>query len=300
MRRVSCETFIPSAARTLHPLLPLTCKVRPPAMSVEPDLRPAAPVPASLAARTAAKAPGVPPAVTADYGTFNSGAAGVTGGRSGDSGGSGGGSGRDDSASGSDWASRRGIIPWLVSLAKGYVGLLDSSPLLTKTATSGALGGVSDLLAQWLESRRRKDSSEPWSIEWRRAGALAVVGALLTAPMFHALYEFLEHALPASAVGWKAWRNTAAQLAVDQLIAAPVWLLCFYAMFSTIEKGTFVVEDLKAQIRRDFLPSIKLTWTVFPVFQLISFAVLPKNMRVLVLNVIDLGYTAALSMISHT
>jgi hypothetical protein len=44
---------------------------------------------------------------------------------------------------------------------------------------------------------------------------------------------------------------------------------------------------------------MKLTWAVFPVFQLFSFVLLPTKLRVLVLNVVDLGYVAALSFLKH-
>jgi Mpv17 / PMP22 family len=123
---------------------------------------------------------------------------------------------------------------------------------------------------------------------------------LLTAPMFHAMYEVLDMALPGSVKGWRAWRNTALQLAVDQFVADPIWLVAFYAMFSVFETGKFLPDQISAQIRRDFVPSLMLTWAVFPAFQLLSFVLLPTKLRVLVLNVVDLGYVAALSFLKHT
>jgi hypothetical protein len=162
--------------------------------------------------------------------------------------------------------------------------------------TSGVLGALSDVIAQAIERAHGRGQDD---IRWRRVLALAAVGALLTAPMFHAVYEVLDKALPGSVKGWRAWRNTALQLAVDQLVAAPIWLVTFYAMFSVFETGQVLPDQISAQIRRDFVPSMKLTWAVFPVFQLFSFVLLPTKLRVLVLNVVDLGYVAALSFLKH-
>jgi protein Mpv17 len=193
---------------------------------------------------------------------------------------------------------------WLVWALREYVRVLERAPLRTKMLTAGALGAASDVIAQSIEraaGRSATDGGEGGAaLNWRRVLSLAVVGAVLTAPMFHGLYDVLDKLLPCSVRGWRAWRNTVLQLAVDQLVAAPAWLIMFYGLFAALEHGALRVADVADQIRRDFLPSMKLTWTVFPVFQLISFAFLPTKLRVLVLNVVDLGYIAALSLLQHT
>jgi hypothetical protein len=188
---------------------------------------------------------------------------------------------------------------WPVVLLRRYLRLLDASPLRTKVWTSAALGAVSDLLAQAIESARGADPDGP-GVNWRRVFALAVVGAVLTAPAFHYLYDVLERVLPVGVggAGGKV-RAVLGQLAVDQLVAAPLWLVGFFGLFGAVEAGRFDGAEFAAKLRRDYVTTLKLTWAVFPVFQLFSFALLPSNMRVLVLNFVDLGYTALLSMISH-
>lgn len=190
-----------------------------------------------------------------------------------------------------------------VMALKRYIRFLDEAPLTTKIVTAGLLGAISDIIAQFIEnsaaSKFEELDTDSVSLNWQRVFALAAVGMVLTAPMFHYLYDFLEHSIPTSTAGWRALRNISAQLAVDQLLAAPLWVLAFYASFSFFEKGQFVVDDVMGQIRRDFVPTMRLTWAIFPIFQVISFGFLPKKLRVLVLNVVDLGYTAALSYIKH-
>ena len=166
-----------------------------------------------------------------------------------------------------------------------YLSLLSRRPLPTKIVTSAVLTALSDLIAQLY-------SGTPLSA--RRLLSLFLVGAVLTAPMFHLLYHYLELYIPASS-GPLA---ILAQLAVDQLIAAPVWLAAFFAILALFDHP-FDRNALEKQMRRDFIPALKLTWTVFPPVQLLSFALLPPVTRVLTLNVVDLAYTTILSYIKH-
>lgn len=197
----------------------------------------------------------------------------------------------------------RSFFFWPMLALKRYMRFLDEAPLLTKVFTSGLLGALSDVIAQVIENsgRSKFDGLETptMSLDWQRVLALSVVGMVLTAPMFHFLYDLLEHVIPSSAAGLRSVKNVTAQLVVDQLVAAPLWVVSFYGLFSVAENGRVALPDIVAQIQRDFVPTMKLTWMIFPVFQVISFGFLPKKMRVLVLNVVDLGYTAALSYIKH-
>lgn len=228
--------------------------------------------------------------------SFDFGGGGSIGDGSGGSGGGSGGNGGGEDASGDEFP---GSQPWLwpMYLMKRYLALLDALPLRTKCVTAAFLGAVSDLIAQAVERAVGRDEERGTS--WRRMWALAFVGAVLTAPVFHFLYEALESAIPVGVGGRIGVRNTAVQLFVDQVVVAPVWLVAFFALFGTAEAGRFEGDKVEAQLRRDFLKSLKMTWYVFPLVQVFSFSLLPSNMRVLVLNVVDLGYTAVLSLVKH-
>lgn len=212
--------------------------------------------------------------------------------------GGGGGDGAHEPGGDGSWPGWR-VWLWPVFAGRRYLAALDRTPLATKMVTAALLGALSDLIAQAIEARG-VGAGERAGTDWRRVWALAAVGGLLTAPLFHALYEWLERALPLGGLsaGRRA-RNVALQLVVDQVVAAPAWLLAFFPMFDVAESGQWDGERIARGLRRDFLPSLRLTWTIFPVCQLLSFSLLPSNMRVLVLNVVDLGYTAGLSLLKH-
>lgn len=173
-------------------------------------------------------------------------------------------------------------------LIGAYFRLLEKRALQTKVVTSALLTLLSDLIAQTFEQGGKL------IYDGRRLFALFLVGGVLTAPMFHVLYGVLESALPTGA----GLGNLFAQLAVDQLIAAPLWLVAFFGLVALFE-GRFETGRVVRQMERDFVPTMKLTWTIFPPVQLASFALLKPSLRVLALNVVDLGYTTALSYIKH-
>lgn len=86
---------------------------------------------------------------------------------------------------------------------KLYMEWLSARPLATKAVTSALISGASDILTQRLSGTKLKNLSR------RRAYALAGVGFMLTAPLFHYFYDALERVLPVD----DGWRNTALQVA---------------------------------------------------------------------------------------
>ncbi|GAB0496595.1 hypothetical protein MMPV_007908 [Pyropia vietnamensis] len=128
----------------------------------------------------------------------------------------------------------------------------------------------------------------------RRVAALTVVAMVFTAPAFHYLYTALEAVVPVSAA---APRNVWIQLGVDQLVAAPIYLAIFFPAFGLLSGRR--VADVVAQTRRDYLPSLRVTYAVFPVFQWVSFTFLPPPLRVLAVNVVDLGFNTVLSYMAN-
>lgn len=190
----------------------------------------------------------------------------------------------------SGWANLR---CWPLRALRWYLAALENSPLWTTVITSTVLSAISDLIAQSIEL-----AGTGASYAWRRVFALALVGLLLTGPVFHYVYEYLEAVLPIVS-GLRGFRNLVLQVAADQLIAQPVWLVGFFVVVESVEIGRVDFGEVGAALERGYFESLMLTWTVFPVCQMLSFGLLPSSMRVLVLNVVDIGYTAGLSYIKH-
>lgn len=166
-----------------------------------------------------------------------------------------------------------------------YLRMLDKHTFITKVITSAILSSVSDLIVQKLEANEK--------IDLLRNVAFFLTGAVLTAPLFHVLYELFEHTIPATNV-----TNLVLQVACDQLIAAPLWLLAFFPFIAVIE-GCTDLSEIANTIRQKYVDGLKVTWIVFPAVQVVNFTLVPKHLRVLVVNICDLVYTALLSWLAH-
>ena len=78
--------------------------------------------------------------------------------------------------------------------------------------------------------------------------------------------------------------TTAARVAADQIIFAPIQLTCFLSSMAIME-GSNPVEKWK----NAFGPAYKANLAVWPFVQGVNFTFVPLELRVLVVNVISLG-----------
>lgn len=213
-------------------------------------------------------------------------------------GGNRGGGGNGGGGAGGD-GNRKG--PFSTPLAL-YAYLLRTFAIPTKAVTTGLLSLLSDFAAQ-----RMDPAVSIWDAT--RGLTFAASGMIVTAPMYHYVFGILESALPAISA-----RNVAAQVALDQFVAAPVWLVLWAGVITALkmqtrggENGNLGPRDIAkkwrtesvARIRREFWPVMRLTWTIYPVTQAANIALVPMQWRVAVMNIIDLVFTLGLSQITH-
>ena len=114
---------------------------------------------------------------------------------------------------------------------RAYAKSLETHPLPTKCATSGALMVVSDVMRQKLEKR---DAADAESFHWdaARSSRLALWAVAFHAPYLHWLHPWYE----------KMWlryriRSTVVKVALDQTLMAPPFLFCFLT-YSALAEGS--------------------------------------------------------------
>mmetsp|Transcript_341 Transcript_341/g.1146 ORF Transcript_341/g.1146 Transcript_341/m.1146 type:complete len:279 (+) Transcript_341:129-965(+) len=174
----------------------------------------------------------------------------------------------------------------VVSLWLGYEKLLERWPLKVKMVSAAVFGALSDILAQLIESDGKRCD------KFRRILALSLTCAFLTSPTFHFIFDLLERIAPSVRK-----RNIVIQLLLDQLIAAPLYIPPFFLAFGLLEGNA--LSAVTEQIRRDFWPTLKLTWYVWPFVQAVNITVVPLQYRTLTIAVVDMLFTAVMSIISH-
>lgn len=81
-----------------------------------------------------------------------------------------------------------------------------------------------------------------------------------------------------------AQRTVVGRVAADQLLFAPTMIGVFLSSMSVLEGGS-----LSEKLERSYWPALKANWTVWPFLQLVNFALVPLQFRVLTVNVLNIG-----------
>eukprot|EP00322_Chrysochromulina_rotalis_P016074 CAMPEP_0115867114 /NCGR_PEP_ID=MMETSP0287-20121206/20600_1 /TAXON_ID=412157 /ORGANISM="Chrysochromulina rotalis, Strain UIO044" /LENGTH=209 /DNA_ID=CAMNT_0003321707 /DNA_START=60 /DNA_END=686 /DNA_ORIENTATION=+ len=141
-----------------------------------------------------------------------------------------GGSGRGDYGSDGDDDDRGNDpnvwqIPIVSKIWQAYSAVLDSQPLLTKSATAGFVGGLGDLVAQRMEEHSQFDLE--------RFLAVVFDGTFVSGPGLHLGYHILEKHIPCACGG--SVRNVLMQVAVDELLFDPIFVGAFFFSTGAVE-----------------------------------------------------------------
>ena len=124
---------------------------------------------------------------------------------------------------------------------RAYAKSLETHPLPTKCATSGALMVVSDVMRQKLEKRDAEDA-EPFRWDAARSSRLALWAVAFHAPYLHWLHPWYERI-------WLKYRirSTVVKVALDQTFMAPTFLFCFLT-YSALAEGSDPGQRVRAQL----------------------------------------------------
>lgn len=181
----------------------------------------------------------------------------------------------------------------LTSMGKRYSQALDKRPILTKSVTACGIFAISDFLAQRLENSSSSDSSKERRINWTRLLSGAAVGLLYFGPAAHYWYEMIFHLLPGTSLV-----STLQKAVMGQVFFGPSFTCVFFAV-SLLQAGSFSLKDWASKIRRD-LPGAWLAGAGFwPLVDLVSYSVIPKNYIPLFVNMCSLVWTVYLSLVAN-
>ncbi|KAL4974144.1 hypothetical protein BDW66DRAFT_92394 [Aspergillus desertorum] len=169
-------------------------------------------------------------------------------------------------------------------MLRWYQAKLAKQPILTASVTSAVLFGAGDTLAQQAVERRGLEKHD-----FARTGRMTFYGGVVFGPAATLWFRFLQRNI----VLKNPKATILARVAADQGLFAPAHLTLFLSSMAIME-GT----DPVAKWKQSFLPSYKANLAVWPLVQGINFAFVPLELRVLVVNVISLGWNCLLSVIN--
>lgn len=179
----------------------------------------------------------------------------------------------------------------LASLGTKYGSYLQQYPIRTKSLTAGAIFALSDWLAQRLETS--SDDSSPKKTNWTRTISSALVGLLYFGPAAHAWYETIFKLLPGTSLV-----STLQKAALGQLLFGPSFTCIFFAT-SLLQQGNFSLQNWWDKIKTN-LPGAWVAGLGFwPLVDLVSYSLIPKNWIPLFVNTCSLAWTVYLSIVAN-
>jgi protein Mpv17 len=210
--------------------------------------------------------------------------------------------GDNDSNSDTDSVSLAGSIPpmtfLLSSFARFYSAQIQHAPIRTKSITAGVIFGLSDFLAQRLENRSSSrdetgEKKEKKALDSTRLWTSVGVGLLYYGPAAHYWYEMIFRVLPGTGLF-----STLQKAALGQLIFGPSFICIFFAA-SLWQAGKLTLSNWGAKIRDD-LPGAWVAGLGFwPLVDLISYSLVPKDFIPLFVNTCSFFWTIYLSLVAN-
>ncbi|RLN24327.1 hypothetical protein C2845_PM07G39740 [Panicum miliaceum] len=176
-------------------------------------------------------------------------------------------------------------------LWRWYQQCLASHPVRTQVVSSGILWASGDIGAQAVThySARRpdrranntpedKDKDKEFKVDWRRVGITSSFGFAFVGPVGHYWYEYLDRFIRRRFQP-NTFKFVASKVAADGLLFGPLDLLLFFS-YVGLGQGRSV-EQVKEDVKRDFIPALVLGGMIWPAVQIANFRFIPVRYQLL-------------------
>ncbi|KAI9856108.1 MAG: Protein required for ethanol metabolism [Vezdaea acicularis] len=166
-----------------------------------------------------------------------------------------------------------------------YQAKLAKRPILTQSVTTAVLFATGDTLAQHAVERIPARNHN-----YQRTGRMALYGGAVFGPAATLWFRFLQNKIRLPNKN----AEIAARVAVDQCVFASTNMFVFLSSMAIME-GT----DPKEKLDKTYFAALKKNWMVWPIVQSVNFKLVPLEHRVLLVNVVSIGWNCYLSYISQ-
>ena len=192
-------------------------------------------------------------------------------------------------------------------LLNRYNEVLEKFPLLTKSLTTAIIQFLGDCVAQRYEQHQEKDPTTihgKKAFDLRRGLSLFADGLLLSGPLMHYCFEWMEEAWPTSegdgGEGFARLLATLCHVFFNDYIIDSIYIALSFVVTGVFEG--YSLKDIVIIIRKDFWATVCASWLtslgLIPV-EIVCFGYLSLSFRVLAMNFVDLLWGAIVSFYSH-
>ncbi|XP_071720949.1 uncharacterized protein [Rutidosis leptorrhynchoides] len=180
----------------------------------------------------------------------------------------------------------------MLKLWRWYQNCLSVHPIKTQVISSGIIWGLGDIAAQTVTHSTALHYKKPnliseddkeLCINWRRVATTTLFGMAFVGPVGHFWYEGLDRFLKLKLQYQpKSIRFVATKVALDGIIFGPVDLFVFFSYMGFASGKSF--NQVKEDVKRDFLPALFLEGGIWPIVQVANFRFIPVKYQLLYVN----------------
>ncbi|KAI0384114.1 hypothetical protein F5Y04DRAFT_278113 [Hypomontagnella monticulosa] len=169
-------------------------------------------------------------------------------------------------------------------MLRWYQRKLASRPLITQAVTTAVLFAVGDVTAQQVVEKKGIEKHE-----FARTGRMFLYGGAVFGPAATTWYGILQRSI--------VLRNKKAEMlarvAADQLLFAPTFIGVFLSSMAVMEGGS-----PQEKLNKSYWPALQTNYLIWPFVQMANFTLVPLEHRVLVVNIVSIGWNCYLSMVN--
>ncbi|GAM88438.1 hypothetical protein ANO11243_064710 [Dothideomycetidae sp. 11243] len=170
-------------------------------------------------------------------------------------------------------------------MLRWYQAKLASRPLLTQSITTAVLFATGDTMAQQLVEKRGFKNQD-----LARTGRMTLYGGAVFGPAATTWFGFLQRKVR---IPGSPNLEILARVGLDQTVFASTNLFCFLSSMAIMEGS-----DPKDKLDSTYKTALAKNWMVWPWVQMTNFKFVPLEHRVLVVNVVSLGWNCYLSYLN--
>ncbi|KAL4218292.1 Protein Mpv17 [Mactra antiquata] len=170
-------------------------------------------------------------------------------------------------------------------ILKFYREALQVYPIRTAAVSAGTLMTLGDAIAQTVVEKKSLSQ-----FEVKRSLRFVVFGTFMAGPLFSIWYSRL-----AKTFGHTKYAALK-MVACDQLLFAPPFIAYFLGTMELF-KGEGL-QDVKLKLQDDYLTVMKTNYKLWPMVQALNFTFVPIHYRVVVVNMVAVGWNTYLAWMS--
>lgn len=185
-----------------------------------------------------------------------------------------------------------------------YLMVLEERPVLTKALTTGIIQLIGDYAAQTYEQKQENctKTNSKKGYDLRRGVSLFADGLLLSGPLLHYCFEWMEEVWPTGVDDDTTIISlaTLCHVFVNDYIIDSIYIGLSFVFTGMVEG--YSLQQVADIFRKDYIATVRASWItslgLIPV-EILCFGYLSLSFRVLAMNFVDLLWGAIVSFYSH-